>query len=326
MTFIQKINPINKDEEKRKFFFDPQYNPQFEYAEEIDEDEYYKYGTISCEFLPQAERILSVLIKKYGSKESYVEQIEGDLLSKSVVQEQISQYIQEEHVDDSIRLEYSREAISRTSIVDSVLRVRQPMMYREHSLVGVLRHEVGTHYLRTLNDRRQPWHGNRSRFALGPYLETEEGLGVLHQYMHQSDPILVSSALYYAATWYGFHHTFSELFSYLATFIQEKERAWKMCVRVKRGMRDTSQHGAFSRNQLYFSGAIRVAKYLVDTDFDLRPLYLGKVSIEDGVRLIKDVFVEPTLPSFYTHNPKQYKEALRAVIHHNHLLSFSTVS
>ena len=71
-SIISKINPINKEEERLKFLFDSQYNPQFEYVEKIRPDEYSYYGHISDRYVDIAKSIMDAVVKKYGSEEEFI--------------------------------------------------------------------------------------------------------------------------------------------------------------------------------------------------------------------------------------------------------------
>lgn len=52
-----------------------------------------------------------------------------------------------------------------------------------------------------------------------------------------------------------------------------------MCLRVKRGLDDTSINGGYYKDKVYFEGAIKILKNrkLIETDI----LYSGKISIDD---------------------------------------------
>ena len=56
-----------------------------------------------------------------------------------------------------------------------------PISYREKRIMGVMHHEIGTHFIRKSNDRLQPWFKNRKKYELKPYLIIEEGLAALNQ-------------------------------------------------------------------------------------------------------------------------------------------------
>ena len=52
---------------------------------------------------------------------------------------------------------------------------------RQYWLEGMLRHEIGTHYIRGVNNTRQPWHSSegRKQYSLKPANPTEEGPGAV---------------------------------------------------------------------------------------------------------------------------------------------------
>ena len=62
-------------------------------------------------------------------------------------------------------------------------------------------------------------------------------------------------------------------------YIDDPERRWEQCVRVKRGFEDTSCLGAFTKDQVYFEGALRVLREFRELDF--RHLYCGRISLDD---------------------------------------------
>ena len=75
-------------------------------------------------------------------------------------------------------------------------------MYRRKRLIGVLNHEVGTHFLRKVNEFKQPWVGNRSKFKLKNHLVSEEGLASLNQTIEDAKCVDQSPFLYMAALHY----------------------------------------------------------------------------------------------------------------------------
>lgn len=280
MTFIQKINPINKEEEKEKFLFDPLYNPQFRYAEDINDQERANYSHLDTKYLELAKKILEKGLKKYGSEENLIKEIEGEILSLEEVERKISHYLQENHLEN-VSISYSSSYVARTSMNQDEIRLRLPLEYGEKTFQGVLDHEIGTHYFRRLNDRLRPWHKKRHKFQLRPYLETEEGLAIIHQYLDVEDPLLWRTAMYYYAVWLGNQMSFSELNKELMKYIQTPERRWKMCLRVKRGIKDTFVTGALFRDQLYLLGVMKLIDWLERNEYDFKKLYIGKICVED---------------------------------------------
>jgi len=314
MTLMQKINPVNKEEEKKKFFFDPLYNPQFEYEEHILPHDLTQYGEASDEYLSVAKKILEQIPKEYGSHAAYVDRDREPLLSRDEVEKTVKKYLAQEKIDKRVLIKFSNQTITRTSMHADSLIIRLPVEYRQEGLMGMLYHEIGTHYFRTLNDRKQVWYGKGQEFHLHPYLRTEEGLAVLNGTLPKKDKILRNQALRYFSVHYASTHSFSQLNEALKVYEPRRERRWDLCLRVKRGMKDTSQPGAFSKDQTYLAGAIEVWKWLKKNDFNVEQLYIGKVALEDLTMLSPFATHEDRIvPTFISENKEAYKKEVLAV-------------
>ena len=83
---------------------------------------------------------------------------------------------------------------------------------------------------------------------------SEEGLAICNQYMFEHEPRMWRPALMYWAAAHGAELGFRDLFHALQRYVQDVGKRWAICVRVKGGMEDTSQPGAFCRDQ---AGALR---------------------------------------------------------------------
>lgn len=141
---------------------------------------------------------------------------------------------------------------------------------RQHWLEGMLRHEIGqlgglwagaeprdaasihscalspgTHYIRGVNNTRQPWHSSegRKQYSLKPANPTEEGLASLHSVLFRKQPFLWRAALLYYTIERASRLSFSALFQDLEQYVQDAGVRWEYCVRAKRGQTDTSQPG-----------------------------------------------------------------------------------
>lgn len=291
LSLHQKITPLNVQEEKRKFYFDSQYNPQFEYEEEVSLDEWMRYGPISSEFLPTAKRIIESVIKDFGTESQYLEQTEGEPLSQEEVNTTIQEYLRANGLEKEVIVQYSAKQIARTTMKKNVLSLRTPTNYRRNNMQSVLNHEIGTHYFRRINEDAQPWKGRHREFGFiddpeesvwsGSYLETEEGLAVINANVSLPDKRLWVPALSYIAVYLAKEMSFAEMFKELKQYTEDRDRRWILCLKAKRGLRDTSLPGGFSKNQLYFSGAIKVARWMSTHDFAVEDLYLGKLSLDD---------------------------------------------
>ncbi len=333
LTLLQKINPINKDQEKRKFFFDPLYNPQFEYLEDVSLEDWMKYGPAATEFLPAAQHILDSVLKQWGTESQYLADTEGEVLTQEAAQAEINDYLKKNSLEKEIVLVFSPKQTARTLMRKNVLSIRTPIQYRQRAIIGMLNHELGTHYFRGINEKQQPWHGQHQAFGLGAgesedgfwsgsYLETEEGLAVINSNASLPDKHLWFPALSYLSVNLAKELSFSELFHELKRYTDDRDRRWSLSLKAKRGLRDTSLPGAFTKNQLYFSGAIKTLHWLKENNFAAEKLYLGKISLDD-VEQAKEIaqFSSIRLPSFLNDREK-YRDAVKKIIALNKLESW----
>lgn len=89
------------------------------------------------------------------------------------------------NLQDRVKIVFKRDKISNTSVFHKSkklthLIISYPIKYREKRINDVLNHEIGTHCLRKYNDLDQIWYQKRSKFKMGPFLHTEEGLACIH--------------------------------------------------------------------------------------------------------------------------------------------------
>ena len=314
LTIAQMITPTNLEDEKRKFLFDENYNPQFEYAQEIPESVLTKYGDVSSEHLQFAINTLEHVKKNWKTEGAYLDDVEGPMMKREEVEKQLHAYLATLGLDKKVRVFFSYSYIARTSVQKDLIRIRLPIEYREKSFLGTLHHEIGTHMLRRINEEKQPWFEKHAEFGLHPYMDTEEGLAVLHQLIPLSQKLLRFESLRYLAVYLGSTSSFSSVFQQLEPYMEDKLRRWNTCVRVKRGIKDTSKAGAFTRDQAYLRWGIHVLHWLEQHHFDLTPLYFGKLAVEDLEKAMElSPSFQPTLPSFYTDDPNAYKANMIAI-------------
>ncbi|HAV15023.1 MAG TPA: hypothetical protein DCX25_01720 [Candidatus Pacebacteria bacterium] len=312
---LYDLIPLNIEEEKRKFLFDPQYNPQFRYERVMNETEAQKYGKISNEYLPQATHILDTVMKKWGNEQEFLEEVKGRELTREEVVRICDAYFKENHVDGKVKLQFTNNALSPTSMKQSTLTIRLPIMHREKQMTGTLYHEIGTHFFRSLNEAKQPWFGKRNEYHLHEYSETEEGLAVFHANLEMDHPYLWNTALQYYAVSRAAELSFSALFNDLKKYVESKERRWSICLRVKRGVTDTSIPGAIAKDQVYFRGAMSMAKWMKQHEYDPRRLYIGKIATQDLEKAWNmNPTYEPLLPAFLHGDLTAYKDRIKHII------------
>lgn len=318
-SFVSRLRPLNLEEERRKFFFDAQYNPQFEYEDKHTEDDMERFGAVSAQYVRASKRILDTVIEKWGTLSAFSQANNGELLTANEVKQRIRQHLSELGLQNEIMVRMSTKFVSRTSMHENTLNIRLPMEYREHSLTAMLYHEVDTHYLRTWNERQQPWYKHHGAEHFQPYQETEEGLATIHGALPKQTRYLFSAALSYYASYLASRMSFAELNAQLKPYMDSREKRWSVCLKAKRGQTDTSLPGGNSKSQIYLRGAVQVLKWL-KRGGNPRQLYVGKIALIDlNEALKKSVVVAPRVPLFLE-NEAAYRTLIDEIIETNKLL------
>lgn len=306
MSFLDQLTPVNLQEEKRKFFADFSYNPQFVYAELIDQKKLLKHPRPTTELLDLAKKIAEKELEKQS--EATLEQQLGRVLTHEEVTQKAQLFLKMHNLDKQVDIIWSASFVSRATMSLKALKLKTTAEFREKETVGMLYHEIGTHGLRNYNYQRQPWYRKKKQFNLyGEYLETEEGLAVVHSLMPVENKLLTKCAVRYLASDKTLTLSFSQLWQFLESYIDDEEERWTAVVRQKRGITDTAQPGAYMKDAVYFSGAILMLRWLKQNDFRLEELYLGKISVNDLETVVQIQGNLPSaLPSFYTLDKEKY--------------------
>jgi hypothetical protein len=310
MNWINKLTPINYLEEKARFLDDPTYDPQFVYSEPIDPKELNTYGQTKQSYCDLAQEILDQTY--LNRNEADLLMMEGKVLDQEEVTERITRFLEMHELQERFEVIWSSSFVSRASIDSSTIKLRTSSEFREEGLIGLIYHEVGTHALRRINYEQQPWYKHKKQAGLThQYLPTEEGLATLHTIVGHSFLSAYTTAIRYQAVAYAQNHSLREVWNSIGKYIQDPETRWMVAFRQKRGISDTRQPGGHTKDLVYFEGAINVWKWLVNNNFDLPSLYLGKISYKDAhlAHQLSPDF-EPQLPSFYTLNPQEYQEKI----------------
>ncbi|XP_049458735.1 uncharacterized protein KIAA0895 [Epinephelus fuscoguttatus] len=288
ICILSAIRPSNVKKEKAKFFQSNfSYNPQFEYSNPVCPRILARHNNASDRFLKQAVNIMEHALQRYGSYEKFEKATGGNLLTESRILDIVKKYMEREGCLGEIVVRVTDELLSRGSM--TVVNSRPTLTInistaREHWLEGMLRHEIGTHYFRGINNRHQPWRSNRKKYNLKPVNPTEEGLASIHSVLFRKDPTLWRAALLYYTVYQASHMSFCQLFHDLGRFVQDPNTRWDYCVRAKRGQIDTAQPGCYIKDQVYLDGVLRILRYRDQINFPLL-MALGKVSFEDVDRL-----------------------------------------
>uniref|UniRef100_A0AAA9SH42 Microtubule associated tyrosine carboxypeptidase 2 n=1 Tax=Bos taurus TaxID=9913 RepID=A0AAA9SH42_BOVIN len=292
---LTAIKPTNLEKEKLRFFkSDYTYNPQFEYANPSLPSVLAKHSNASDRFLKQSINIMELTLQKYGSYEKFEQATGGSLLSKTRIWSHVRKYMMKEGCMGEIVVHLTEDLLSRASmtVVNGCPTLTiNVSTAREHWLEGMLRHEIGTHYFRGINNLQQPWNSwtGRKKLELKPNNPTEEGL-----------------------------MSFCELFRDIGKFVKDPNTRWDYCVRAKRGWTDTSQPGCFSKDQVYLDGILQILRYRETIDFHLLTT-LGKVSYEDVDRLKGLAVTENMRVPHFLQDHSRYMEHLEKIMEVNEL-------
>ncbi|XP_076110008.1 putative tyrosine carboxypeptidase MATCAP2 [Mytilus galloprovincialis] len=304
MPLLNAIKPENEKSEKERFFrANYNYNPYFIYRFPAPPEVLERISTPSDKLLNIAILIMEIAIDRYGSYEEFENQTGGPVLGRSQIITLVKNYVKRENLENEIMLNLSEDLLSRGSMTrvkgKPTLNVRIVNL-RQFWVEGLLRHEIGTHYLRSMNNKFQPWSNWKVRTELGmaPMNPTEEGLASLHSVLLRKDPCLWRCALLYYTVYKAAHLSLKELFIDLGKFVNDPQVRWDYCIRAKRGQADTSRPGAFCKDQVYLDGALQILKNRRHLDFHSLLRY-GKISYRD-IDIISDIAeLEYTrIPSF----------------------------
>lgn len=268
-------------------------------------------------------QILELAVNKYGNYEKFERATGGSLLTKSRIFYQVKKYMEKEGCVGEIVVNLTDDLLSRASMTmvngRPTLTINMSMA-REHWLEGMLRHEIGTHYFRGLNNSHQPWSSSTGRKKLGlrPLNPTEEGLASIHSVLFRKDPTLWRAALLYYTVYQASHLSFAQLFHSLGRFVRDPNTRWEYCIRAKRGQSDTGQPGCFSKDQVYLDGIMKILRHRDNIDFVLLTA-LGKVSYEDIDKLAGLATMEHVRIPHFLQDQMRYREQLNKIMQVNQL-------
>ncbi|PVD20897.1 hypothetical protein C0Q70_19060 [Pomacea canaliculata] len=304
LPLLVSITPENEKSERDRFMrANFNYNPFFVYRCAADERMMEKFNTPSDYHLKKAINIMDSVISEFGSYEEFEDTSGGPVLSRSQILALVKRYLKKEKLESEIKVNLSEDLLSTASMTQKKgwphLTVRV-LNTREYWCDGLLQHEIGTHYLRSCNNRHQLWASpiQREEMMLQHYNPTEEGLASLHSVINRPYPYLWRAALLYYVTYKAAHLSFRDLFADLGKFLKSPSTRWDYCVRAKRGQTDTSVPGTFCKDQVYLEGALQLLKHRHTLDFEML-MRLGKIAHEDVDRLSELSVLDNTrIPSF----------------------------
>ena len=310
INVISALKPTNLNSEKEIFFKDSNYNPQFKYKIknystikkelkklEIPLDELGKlFEAKRQEFLKQIELIELIGTNKFTSKsielygkpsrkilnlarkdlENIQFEKERNELNTNAIKEILEKRLKELNINWKVELKDSLADIVSVS-KDGIIFLRKDILVSKQRIQTMLKHEIDCHVVKANNGLKQKY--KIFNYGFPNYLETEEGIAIymVNQlglktkkiYVPQVRVVLVDLAL---------KNSFSKVFAKCLEYGFSKEEAWDIVPRLKRGLKDTSLPGGFTKDYIYYSGYLKVKKYLEKGK--LEDLFVGKISLE----------------------------------------------
>jgi len=325
IRLLSHLRPLNLREENIKFLHDPHYNPQFEYKPlKFNAKNLYKrlkrlefpdtpMGQLWGKKADEIHRKMEVLesrgtpeftqksISLYGDVNENLYQLAlnqvrsmpedfpstGKRLSIKEAKKQFEKAIDDYGLKGwqvKIKEDLVSDAVAGK---ESAIFIREGASFTEDRLMGTIAHEVETHVFTAMNGARQPY--KIFQRGLADYLMTEEGLAVYNQEQTESKSTI--KKYWAASSVVGIHEamrgSFVDVYLKIVELGFGAERAWTVALKAKRGLTDTSQPGAFTKDAVYFKGHQKI-KDFVENGGDLTRLYYGKTNIED-VETIKQI-------------------------------------
>jgi len=309
MNLVSLIEPINVLEEKKHFFSDHTYNPQLQYSSDVSQLPLQKWGLPQKKFYNFAYELL----RKKGSL-----RIHRKKFANEYITEKCRSLLTEIGVKESIYIAFDQHKVTRCSVSNEKITFRDPVEFSsEIEINQTLNHEIQTHFLRNLNQKKQQWTYDRDKVDHA-LLRTEEGLAVLHSLLEAEDKEVIRPAAYYIAVYYAQQFSFADVFEHLTQLGLDDDFSWRLCLRTKRGIEDTSFPGGNTKDVCYLEGVIQMANWIRQTQNHVSDLYYGKIFIEelnDRLKTIKDYHIY--MPSFLK-NEEKYRNSIQAICDANH--------
>lgn len=316
------LKPVNLVEEESKFFSNDKYNPRFEYTKgsidfekriqilkslKFSDDPFDRLLKKKCietinrleMFSNRTPRIFtSNSIRVYGSPSDKLLR-----LARMHIREYSSKLSEEPHTVSvgnaakMFRSEISKLGFKWDVSIEHIVSdanvspnskkmiLRKGSRLSKRQINRFIAHEIYTHILRAECGRIQPYKLFHSGTA--GYLSTEEGLALYKEkIMGTLDKrALKEYSSRVVAVYCAMNKSFRETYNILNKILP-KEKAWKLTVRAKRGIEDTSKPGAFTKDISYLKGYYEVNDFIKNPSC-LHLLHYGKIGVKDSLAIPK---------------------------------------
>ncbi|MFA5947560.1 MAG: tyrosine/phenylalanine carboxypeptidase domain-containing protein [Candidatus Gracilibacteria bacterium] len=168
------------------------------------------------------------------------------------------------------------------------LFIKQNAIFSEERLKSLIIHEIETHILTAENGKLQPY--SIFNKGLANYLETQEGLAMYNVETQTNSPFEknLKAHVNVLAINFALNFSFAETYQKLIQMGISSEVAIRSTLKAKRGLINTCEKGAFTKDYIYFKGYYSI-KNFINNRGNIKDLYIGKIGIND-IETVKNLF------------------------------------
>ncbi|MDN5278876.1 MAG: hypothetical protein PWR01_2841 [Clostridiales bacterium] len=238
-----------------------------------------RFADLSCQLYPAPETWLVLeahrLVRELNLKEE----------EKNISPNELAEILQkglEEYRLHNWKIKIARNMAARASVSPAARKVKinSTAFFSAKDARRLILHEIGVHASRAENGSKRPLKIFTTGFP--GYLATEEGLAVYNEVSNGITEGLPLFALRVLGVHWALKNSFHDTFQLLRQVGADKETAWRITTRCKRGLKDTSRPGAYTKDASYLRGfyMIKAARKIDPAIFE-KLLKVGKIGVED---------------------------------------------
>ena len=328
------LDPINQNTEKIKFLKNKNYNPILKYEKKkilntffstIKQFKNNNYKELSLSILKNQLDELELLnscTKKEFTKKSInfygipsdelvlqakkilkndTHNLEEETITSKNVADELNLYLENKNISGWIVKTAPITAKAMTVPEEKILKINNQLLFSKEDIIRLKVQEIDTHIMRFENSINQP---TTLHFSFPNYLSTEEGLAI---YAEEMNGVLNQNRFFICvgrvlAVNLAINHSFAEVFDELSKYFND-DVAWAITLRAKRGLKDTSMPGGFTKDYLYLKGYFEIKEYVKNGGL-IKDLYVAKIGINDlsTIKALKGINHPKYLPSYLSQN------------------------
>lgn len=324
--FYAGLIPLNGSQEKKKFFSDHGYNPQFKYYRDPDllaviekqlsdisiPDDMIgsMYSELKTEYIKKialsrnigcASKLTDISIDIYGDfskgdilfADDILNTYGDDKFVETVTASEIRTELEKEIKNHSIRnwkVLTHKNIASKVTVKprENTVYVKKDYRFFPNEIERLKTHEILVHLFRAANGEKQEYGIFKRGFA--GYLEAEEGLAVYYENLKKlcdSQQMKIYAGRLKAVE-LAMNYSFSRTCEILMKWFPLK-MAYRFCERAKRGLTDTSRAGALTKDIHYITGYLKI-KDIIRSRNVTEELFTGKIGLNDidNIRTLLD--------------------------------------